>query len=198
MYRKGFVLLGVLAITAAAYWYSLPRSQKPSEEKNISELITRSRWKTYTNDRLDFKISFPASFEASESGNHTFQIFSTPTNSVLIAVLPPELRPNDELNFGGFQTFMSLNVGERFTFPNAQFTEQAESFTYERLPDVDISDIWAPTFVNKKPWGFPPGTTEYRHMVQRGDIIYLIVGYTGNALPVDIFDDIVDSIRIGL
>lgn len=156
-------------------------------QESASHTRTPEGWKSYTDGKTQFSISYPSEFEISGYGFNTQRLVKKvgspgqgPTNFIYIsAVLEGDQNLEGQIyNFNKthLDSLVSMEVGD--TKPVAGETKELEQYiTFTRLRDTTIGGNTAMAFVNMKPWEFPYGTKEYRYLVHQKDRTYIIGGY---------------------
>ena len=156
-------------------------------QESASHTRTPEGWKSYTNGKTQFSISYPSEFEISEYGLNTQRLVKKvdspgqgPTNFIYISTVLEGDQDKDgqiyNFNKTHLNSLVAMKVGD--TKPVAGEAKELEQYvTFTRLPDISIGGNTAMTFVNIKPWEFPDGTKEYRYLVHQKDRTYIIGGY---------------------
>lgn len=223
------IILGMLLISGCNQSQSLPT---PNATESLAVPATLSStatseapipagWAstTHTSRQCQYTISYPAEFEFTDQNLYSqtfgFKLVNPDEgarNFIFVSVIDPEIQnkvkqgtyqSGDVYNFDPAETDILLNmqVGESKAVRDLPNVETG--FTYERKPDIQLSDQAAQTYENAQPWEFPGGTKEIRYYLSSSGCIYLIGGYmdtTGSeqqgAITEDLFHQIVGTFKL--
>ena len=178
-----------------------------------SEAMMPPGWGTYTSQRCEYAISYPAEMQVSNNGTYSriidFELADPQEgvrNFIYVSVIDLEAQSMSEegvYNYDPVATEILLNmqVGESMSLH--EVADLAQWFTYQRMEDTIINNYPAQTYVNLQPWEFPGGTKEIRYYVSLDGCTYLIGGYmdtTGSNQPgsitEELFNQVVASIQL--
>lgn len=174
---------------------------------------------TSTSQQCAYGISYPPEFEVTDQNlySRTFAFkLANPEerarNFIYVSVINTEIQDKvkqgvynggDVYNYDPVETdtLLNMQVGESKAvreLPNVE-----TGFTYERRPDIQLSDHNAQTYENAQPWEFPAGTKEIRYYLSSSGCMYLIGGYvdsTGSVqqgtITEELFHQIVATFRL--
>lgn len=138
---------------------------------------------------VGYTIQLPANFESESVGTYSRlykkkTIPGTPelTNFAYISVVPTsQATASGEIyNYAkaDVQALRQLPLNDSIVL-GAKNLSTASYFTYTHQTDTMIGGYGAKVFVNSKPWEFPTGTTEYRYLIEFGNVTYVFGGYVG-------------------
>ena len=186
-----------------------PAAPEPSP---TSEPLAPAGWTTYTSQRCEYGLSFPAEMQVTRDTAYSTTFKFNPAdfpegtpNFIYVSVIDQEylnLNPEDVYNYAPEEAdrLMNLQVGESGTL--ADLEQFAEYITYTRLPDTILSDQTAMAFENLKPWEFPAGTKEIRYYLDLDGCLYQVGGYMDTtrsekpgAITEDLFQQVVDTFQ---
>lgn len=186
-------------------------SVKPAEPTPTpSELVVL--WQTYTNSEFGYSLKVPEEFEITPNGVNGMMFVKKsqepgqgPTNFIYVSVVTPDFRNAEgeiyNYNSKDFSALALTEVGGRKSLVEGATPDLSSYFTYTRLEDITIDGATASAYLNSSPWEFPMGTKEYRYVIDKGDNIYVIGGYTGASdtpsylITDDLFQEIVNSFK---
>jgi len=151
-------------------------------------------WTTYNsaNQQCGYGISYPTEMQVTEQTPYS-QTFSfklsdpdaVDPNFVYVSVVNPEIQKmvedgnynHDVYNYDpmAIGTLLAMQPGESKSIH--QSPDMEKWFTFERMPDTDISGYAAQTYENLLPWEFPDGTKEIRYILSLDGCTYLIGGF---------------------
>ena len=177
------------------------------------EALIPAGWTTYTGQGCEYAISLPADMQILDeeiySRTFGFKLVNPDQvagNFVYVSVIMQESQ-----NLGGegiynydpnvAKLLLNLQVGEsKAVHP---VPDLAPWFTYQRLPDTNISGYSVQTYANLQPWEFPEGTKEMRYYLSLNDCMLQIGGYVDTtqsnqpgAITEDRFKQIVATLRV--
>jgi hypothetical protein len=189
-----------------------PTPTTPSPTATGEALILPG-WMTYTSQRCEYALSYPADMQTSSEGAYSrsfsFKLANPDEgarNFVYVSVIVQEFQ-----GLGGESIYnydpteadvlLNLQVGESGSLRDDP--QLAQWFTYQRQPDTTISGYAAQTYENVQPWEFPGGTKEMRYYLSLNGCTYLIGGYMGptgsnqpGTISEDLFHQIVATVRL--
>jgi hypothetical protein len=177
------------------------------------EALIPAGWTTYTGRPCDYAISLPADMQIWDEEFYSRTFGFTPVNPdqmarnfVYVSVIMHESQGQDGeeiYNYDPRQAdlLLHLQVGESETV--TLVPDLAKYFTYQRLPDTNLSGYAAQTYENLQPWEFPEGTKEMRYYLSLDDCMLQIGGYLDTtqsnqpgAITEDLFNQIVTILRV--
>jgi hypothetical protein len=189
-----------------------PTPAPPSPTATVEALIPAG-WMTYTSQRCEYALSYPADMQVSNEGaySHSFSFnLANPDegarNFVYVSVINQDIQSptaGDIYNYDPAEAsrLLDLQIGE--SQPVRDISDVAEWFTYQRQPDTTIGGYAAKTYENLKPWEFPGGTKEIRYYLSQNGCSYQIGGYLvttqsnqPGAITEDLFHRIVATMRV--
>lgn len=170
-------------------------------------------WVTHTSQRCEYEISYPQEMEVTDNGTYSdtlqFELANPEEgarNFAYVTVIDQDIQSLDVEAAYNYdpeeaETLLNMQVGESVMLHEDLNVERG--FTYQRIPDTQISSQAAQTYENLEPWEFPPGTKEMRYYISLDGCTYQIGGYLdteGSELPGAIsealFDQIVSTIKL--
>lgn len=166
-----------------------------------------STWKTYKNTQYGFQFSYPSNIgtECKVDSNYCSinKISSLPggidTNFIWFTVVPANIKDrtyqNSSLyNFQITDELLTMSLNEQKVIPSSN-SNLSKGFTYQRLNDISVNGQTAKVFVNNSPWEFPGGTLEKRIVINYKNYLYTIGSYTGDYISLEIFDQIISTLK---
>jgi len=177
------------------------------------EALIPAGWTTYIGRPCDYAISLPADMQILDEEIYSRTFGFKPVNPdqmapnfIYVSVIMPE---SQNLAGEGIYNYdpnvanllLNLQVGEsKAVHP---VPDLAPWFTYQRLPDTNMSGYSAQTYANLQPWEFPEGTKEMRYYLSLNDCILQIGAYLDTAqsnqpgaITEDRFKQIVATLRV--
>jgi hypothetical protein len=175
-------------------------------------------WTTYTSQQCEYAISYPAEIQATDENpySRTFAFnLANPDegarNFIYVSVIGPQIQDmvkqgiyqNEVYNYDPLEAeiLRNMQVGESKTVRELANVESG--FTYQRMPDTQISGYAAQTYENAQPWEFPGGTKEIRYYLSLEGCAYLIGGYLDttqsnqpDAIHEELFNQIMSTIQL--
>lgn len=170
-------------------------------------------WTTYVGRPCDYAISLPADMQIWDEEIYSRTFGFKPVNPdqmarnfVYVSIIMQESQGQDGeeiYNYDPRQAglLLQMQVGEsEMVHP---VPDLAPWFTYQRLPDTNMSGYSAQTYANLQPWEFPEGTKEMRYYLSLDDCMLQIGGYLDTAqsdqpgaITEDLFKQIVATLHV--
>ncbi len=163
-----------------------PQTVPPGEMPSPSQ-VTSVDINFYEQKDLGFTIELPDNFIVENNGNYSRLIMRKSDNGatgntgfIYISVVPKgagsEAGSIYNYNQKDTQALKVMQIGEKIALGVDPASEQAKYFTFERIEGAMLGGYGAKAFLNDNPWEFPPGTLEYRYLVEFEEALFLI-GY---------------------
>ena len=184
-------------------------AEAPTPTHTVEALLPAG-WMTYTNQRCEYAISYPAEMQVTDQDTSSrilaFNLDSPgagPPNFIYVSVIDQDSPNTGEIvyNYDPAETEMLLNMQVGESKPTRDIADVADWFTYERKPDTTIGGHAAQTYENVQPWEFPVGTKEIRHYLSFNGCTYLIGGYLdttsssqADAISEELFNQIIATV----
>lgn len=141
----------------------------------------------YEQKDLGFSVELPEGFKAQNNGKYSRLIIKSSKEGtagsagfVYISVIPKGAggEAGEIYNYSQIdvQTLRALQIGEQAVLGVNASSDQAKYFTFKRIEGAMLGGYGAKGFLNTNPWEFPPGTLEYRYLVEFEEALFLI-GY---------------------
>jgi len=161
---------------------------------DTSQAPAPAAWVTYdsTSQQCGYGISYPPEMQFTEQTPYSrtfgFKLQdpdAVNSNFIYVSVITPEIQKmvedgnynHDVYTYDPAVTeiLLGMQLGESKSVHQAPGMEAW--FTFERMPDTDISGHAAQTYENVLPWEFPDGTKETRYILSSEGCTYLIGGF---------------------
>lgn len=209
-------MLTLIFVSGVYFLSQRDPSFKISDQEQIQStadtFVTPSDWKTYSDQNLDFSISFPPEFETVPNGENSLLVVKKvdekgagPANFIYISVVPKGSQTQEgqiyNYNKDHIDSLMTMQVSEKKIL-GGEDIGLSKYITFKRHPDNLISGNYAKVFTNSNPWEFPAGTKEYRYIVAQENVTYLIGGYLTTtddhsySISEELFDQILSTVKL--
>ncbi len=183
-------LILTIVVTAGVNFY-WQRDKQPKPGEVVDQSITHD----VGEDELGYQLVIPDKYEIEETGQFSRRIFHKLQESgvgqssfIYISVIPigKDFSPGEIYNYSKdeLKQLIEMKVGEKKTIGNISRSDLVPYFQFTRIEDAMMGGYGAKSFVNNKPWEFPPGTSEYRYIVPFAQATYLIGVYVNEDLDV--------------
>ncbi|NMB69725.1 hypothetical protein GYA27_00785 [candidate division WWE3 bacterium] len=183
--KKILLAIFTLALVFGIVFYILSSQNPKSKSVDKTGLIDEQTSSTidtetdpattmdnYSDENLGFAIEYPANWTFEKQGDYFVRMMpklkkpaTSETNFIQIQIVPKKINVSDSLIYGfNGENFRKLlnNTNQKFSI--SEDAGMREYFTYEKQPDIKLSGFTANVYINKKPWEFPSGTTEYKYI----------------------------------
>ncbi len=193
--------------------FSVNSQKKKPQVKPDSQVTPTSKLKNFDEKNLGYTLSLPSNFIVENNGQFSRLYYKKESqtgagtrNFIYISVIPKgkENAEGEIYNYNrkDYEVLKKLEEGKSAIMGNAEINNISEYFTYTRIDGAMIGGYGATAFINKKPWEFPGGTTEYRYIIPFEQAIYLVGVYTGTdssstaAISKPEFDEVIKNLRL--
>lgn len=191
--------------------------KKMVQNKPVSQIkttiITSTKNNNFDEKDLGFTLSLPSNFIVEKNGQFSrlyykenSQTGTGPRNFLYISVIPKgkENVEGEIYNYNqkDLNILQKLEFGKSAVMGDAEENNLAEYFTYTRIEGAMMGGYGATAFINKKPWEFPSGTTEYRYVIPFEQATYLVGAYTSvgsssyGSITKEEFDEVIKNLRL--
>lgn len=181
----------ILLIGAAAYVFIGPRNEasQPTPLPTTTETQQPATNPTSQTGPLNsYTINIPSGFVFKNEGDYSRRIAKdippqgqgNPT-FIYISIVPKDQEKAEgtiyNYNQTDFNKLIRSQPSSTIVLGDSINKDLNSYFTYTHEEGTMISGFGAKTFVNKKPWEFPSGTTEYRYIVEMANVHYIVGAY---------------------
>lgn len=214
--KKILIIAFIVCLTAGSIYY-VSSQKKMVRNKPVTQItpttITSTTDKNFDEKDLGFSLSLPSNFIAEKNGQFSRLYYKEnsqtgvgPRNFLYISVIPKgkENVEGEIYNYNqkDLNTLQKLEVGKSAVMGDAEANNLAEYFTYTRIDGEMVGGYGVTAFINKKPWEFPSGTTEYRYIIPFEQATYLVGAYTSvgsssdGSITKEEFDEVIKNLRL--
>lgn len=207
---KKSVIIAVIAVAALAgmiYFRQLGKGDSPgpaggSGQPAPSDAAGRAVV------RPGYSLTLPENMREEPNGDFNFLYFpetdepgAGPTDFLYVSVAPRGVGDAEGQIYNyrknEVDILQATPVGETADLNKGGIPDLSSYYRYERTADRMLGGYGAAGFVNRKPWEFPAGTTEYRFIVPFTQGVYVIGYYSGQDDPHQTaFEEILSTLRL--